>query len=47
MTTAAGQTADAMATLTVNDNEMCSVAAAVSDRQDHKQSDDVDDDDAV
>ena len=47
MTTAAGQTADVMATLTVNDNEMCSVAAAVSDSQDYKQSDDVDDDDAV
>jgi len=47
MTAAAGQTADVMATLTVNDSEVCSVAAAVSDSQDHEQSDDDDDDDDV
>jgi len=43
MTAAAGQTADAMATLTVNDSEVCSVAAAVSDSQDHEQPDNDDD----
>ena len=42
-TTTAGQTADAMATLTVNDSEVCSVAAAVSDSQDHEQPDNNDD----
>jgi len=37
-TTTAGQTADGMATLTVNDSEVCSVAAAAaSDSRDHKQ----------
>ena len=40
MTAATDQAADAVETLTINGSKDCSVAGAVSDSQDHKQSDD-------
>jgi len=47
MRTAGPVAVDTTATLTVNDSDMCSVAAAVRDSLHHKQSDDDDDDDDV